>query len=169
MFGKVIGVGIGGFTMLLAGAIPVVVKLVLGGDLPDGIGGAVAGTAVWFVLGLMLYLTMSGALGALVERQEQAGAVTAPLTFVLIATFIAAQSSADTPLGTLLAYFPLTSPLMMPSRIAIGAASPVELVVSFLLLVAAIALAARVGSTIYARSIVRTGTRLTVRQALSQR
>ena len=169
LFGKVIGVGIGGFTMLLAGAIPVVVKLVLGGDLPAGIGGAVAGTVVWFALGLMLYLTMSGALGALVERQEQAGAVTAPLTFVLIATFIAAQSSADTPVGTFLAYFPLTSPLMMPARIAIGATTPVELAVSFLLLVAAIALAARVGSTIYARSIVRTGTRLTVRQALTQR
>lgn len=168
LFGKVIGVGVGGFTMLVAGAIPVVVKLVAGGDLPAGVGGAVAGTVVWFALGLMLYLTMSGALGALVERQEQAGAVTAPLTFVLIGTFIAAQSSADTALGTVLAYFPLTSPLMMPSRIAIGATSTVELVVSLLLLVAAIALAARIGSTIYARSIVRTGTRLTVREALRQ-
>ena len=149
LFGKVIGVCVVGIGTLLAVAVPVVVKLVLGGSLPEGIGGAIAGSAVWFVLGLALYLTIAGALGALAERQEQTGSVIAPLTFLLIGTFIVAQSSADSVLGTVLAYFPLTSPLMMPFRIALGEASVVEIVGSLTLLVASIVLAARVGSTIY--------------------
>jgi ABC-2 type transport system permease protein len=166
LFGKVLGVGVVGIVTLAAGALPVVVKIVVGGDLPDGIGAAVAGSALWFLFGLVLYLIIAGSLGALVERQEQSGSVVAPLTFLLIGTYIVAQSSADSTLGLVLAYFPLTSPLMVPTRIAMGVATPVELVISALLLIAAIVLAGRVGSTIYARGIVRTGRRLTVRDAL---
>ena len=166
LFGKVIGVCIVGIGTLLAVAVPVVVKMVLGGSLPEGIGEAIAGSALWFVLGLMLYLTIAGALGALAERQEQTGSVIAPLTFLLIGTFIVAQSSADSVLGTVLAYFPLTSPLMMPFRIALGEASIVEIVGSLVLLVVSIAVAARIGATIYSRAIVRTGRKLTVREAL---
>ena len=118
------------------------------------------------MLGLALYLTIAGALGALAERQEQTGSIIAPLTFLLIGTFIVAQSSADSVLGTVLAYFPLTSPLMMPFRIALGDASPVEVVVSLVLLVVSIVVAARLGATIYSRAIVRTGRKLTVREAL---
>ena len=77
MFGKVIGVGVTGVFTLLATMTPVVVRLVGGGDLPDGIGGAIAASAVWFVLGLALYLTLAASLGALVERQEEAGSVIA--------------------------------------------------------------------------------------------
>ncbi|MDQ2679050.1 MAG: ABC transporter permease [Actinomycetota bacterium] len=166
LFGKVIGVCIVGIGTLLAVAVPVIVKMVLGGSLPEGIGAAIAGSALWFLLGLALYLTIAGALGALAERQEQTGSVIAPLTFLLIGTFIVAQSSADSVLGTVLAYFPLTSPLMMPFRIALGEATVVEIVGSLVLLVLSIVAAARIGSTIYARAIVRTGRKLTIREAL---
>ena len=43
LFGKVIGVGLVGLAGLAAGAIPVVVKAVAGGDLPAGLGPAIAG------------------------------------------------------------------------------------------------------------------------------
>ena len=41
-FGKIVGVGIVGLAGLAAGAIPVVVKAVAGGDLPAGLGAAIA-------------------------------------------------------------------------------------------------------------------------------
>ncbi len=166
LFGKVIGVCAVGILTLLTVAVPVLVKLTIGGSLPEGIGSAILGSALWFVLGLTLYLTIAGSLGALAERQEQTGSVIAPLTFLLVGTFIVAQSAADTLLGTVLAYFPLTSPLMMPFRIALGESSWVEIVGSLALLVASIVVAARIGSTIYARAIVRTGRKLTLREAL---
>jgi ABC-2 type transport system permease protein len=167
MFGKILGVGAIGIATLGAGIVPVLVKLVIGGDLPSGIGATLAGSSAWFVLGLALYLTIAAALGALVERQEQAGSALAPLTFLLIATFLVAQSGADSALGTVLAYIPLTAPLIVPARIALGASSPVELATSLVLLVVSVVVVGRVGSMVYRRAIVRTGRRLKLRDVLT--
>jgi ABC-2 type transport system permease protein len=167
MFGKILGVGAIGIATLGAGIVPVLVKLVIGGDLPSGIGATLAGSSAWFVLGLALYLTIAAALGALVERQEQAGSALAPLTFLLIATFLVAQSGADSALGTVLAYIPLTAPLIVPARIALGASSPIELATSLVLLVVSVVVVGRVGSMVYRRAIVRTGRRLKLRDVLT--
>jgi ABC-2 type transport system permease protein len=168
LFGKVIGVGISGLVVLAAGIVPVAVKLVLGGDLPRGIGGALAGGAAWFALGLALYLTVAGALGALVERQEEVGSVMTPLTAVLVGTFIVAESLPESSLATVLAYVPLTSPLLVPTRIAMGVAGPVELVGSLAILVASIVVVARAGSAVYARGVVRNDRRLRLTDLLGR-
>ncbi|MEP7111859.1 MAG: ABC transporter permease [Ilumatobacteraceae bacterium] len=166
LFGKIIGVGLGGIAIMLTALAPPVAKLAVGGDLPAGLSGALAGSVIWFVLGLALYLTIAGSLGALVERQEEAGSAIAPLTGLLVGSFIIAQSSPESPLGTVLAYVPLTSPLMVPTRVAIGVSSPVELVISGVLLLLAIAAVARVGSHVYARAVVHTGRRLKLRDMM---
>jgi ABC-2 type transport system permease protein len=169
MFGKVLGVGSLGVLALLAASTPVAVKLMIGGDLPEGIGSALAGGMIWFVLGLALYLVLAAALGAMVERQEEAGTVVAPLTVMLVATFIVAQGEADTPVGTVLSYIPLSSPIVMPVRIAMGESNTFEWVASCLILVLAILLAARTGSRVYARAIVHTGRRLKLRDVIGVR
>ncbi|HOT79213.1 MAG TPA: ABC transporter permease [Microthrixaceae bacterium] len=166
LFGKVIGISVTGLLTFAAGGIPIVISLAIGSDLPPGIGGALAGGAIWFVLGMVLYLTLAGSLGSLAERQEEAGVVVAPLTFLLVGTFIAAQSAADTTFGIVLALVPLTSPLVMPARIAEGVATVPEMAASALLLVAAIALVARFGAVVYGRAIVRTGRRLKLKDVL---
>jgi ABC-2 type transport system permease protein len=166
LFGKVVGVGLVGFLTLLVGATPVLVKQAVGGSLPAGLPTAIAAGSAWFVLGLALYLTIAGSLGALVERQEEAGAAVAPLTFILIGSYLVGQSAADTTLGAVLAVFPLSSPLVMPSRIAIGAATPGEIAASLVVGLLTVGLVVRFGSTIYRRAIVRTGRRLSVREAL---
>ncbi len=167
LFGKVLGVGIVGLLTLSFGAIPVVVKLLAGGDLPAGLGGALAGSAAWFALGLALYLTTAGALGALVERQEEAGTIAAPLSIVLIGSYIVAQSAPESPLATILAYVPFSSPVVIPARLAVGASSAIEIVASLALGVAAVALAARMGATVYRRAIVQTGRRLKLTEVLA--
>jgi ABC-2 type transport system permease protein len=169
LFGKVLGVGAAGLLTTLAGALPVIVKSAAGGDLPDGLGSALAGGAAWFLLGLVLYLTVAGALGALVERQEQAATAVAPLQVLLVAGYLVAQSASDTPVGTVLAYLPLTSPLVMPSRLAVGGSSPAEMAISLALGVLAVALSLRLGASVYRRAIVRTGRRLKLREVLVSR
>jgi ABC-2 type transport system permease protein len=169
LFGKVIGVGIVGVLTLLCGIIPVAVRLSSGGSLPQGIGSALIGGSAWFVLGIAFYLTLAGALGALVERQEEAGSVVMPLTMTLVAGFFVAQSAPASSLADVLAYIPFTSPLVMPSRIAIGVASPVEMILSLVLGVVSLVVAARVGATVYQRAIVRTGKRLRIGEVLVQK
>jgi ABC-2 type transport system permease protein len=118
------------------------------------------------VLGLALYLTSAGALGALVERQEDAGSILAPLSLLLIGTYILAQSSSDDSLGAVLAIFPFTSPIIMPSRIALGVTSAPEVIASLVVGVATLLLVVRLGSIIYRRGIVQTGRKMRVSEVL---
>jgi ABC-2 type transport system permease protein len=160
LFGKVVAVGLIGAMTLLAGAVPVIIKAVAGGDLPAGLLQGLAAGAAWFVLGVALYLTLAGALGALVERQEEAGSVVAPLSIVLIASYLIGQSAPESTLGAVLSILPLTSTMVMPARIAVGAATPAEIAASLVLGVVAVVLTVRFGATVYRRAIVRTGRRL---------
>jgi ABC-2 type transport system permease protein len=165
-FGKVVGVGLVGLAGLAAGAIPVMVKAVAGGDLPAGLGPAILGGLPWMILGLVLYLTTAGALGALIERQEEAGSVLTPLSLLLIGTYVLAQSSADGSFGAVLAIFPFTSPIVMPSRIALGAASTAEIVASLAVGIVTVLFVIRLGAAIYQRGIVHTGRRLRLGEVL---
>jgi ABC-2 type transport system permease protein len=166
LFGKVLAVGFIGFLTLLAGVMPVLVKLAFGGEVLAGVPAALGAGAAWFVLGVALYLTLAGALGALVERQEEAGSTVSPLSIILVGSYLVGQSAPDTPLGGVLAVLPLTSTMVMPARIAIGAASTASIVASLVLGVLAVVLTVRIGSTVYRRAIVRTGRRLKLREVL---
>lgn len=166
LFGKVIGVGCIGLGTLLAGAIPVGVKLATGGDLPANLGPSILASSAWFVGGLALYLTLGGALGALVSRQEEAGAVVTPLTMLLVVGYFATLVAGDSALGTALAYVPLVSPMVEPYRIAVGLGSPLEYALSLALLAAAVVAVSRVATVVFRRAIVRTGHRLKLRDVL---
>jgi ABC-2 type transport system permease protein len=166
LIGKVLGVTATGVMALLAGLVPVVVKLAIGGDLPDGLGGAVAAGALWFVLGLALYLTLAGALGALVERQEEAGSAVSPLMAVLIGTFIVLQPGPASPVNDVLAYVPFSAPLVVPARLAAGVSSPFEVVASLVIGLVTVLVTYRFGAIVYQRAIVRTGRRLKLGEVL---
>lgn len=168
LFGKVIGVGCIGLVTLAAGVTPVLIRLLIVGDLPSGLGRALIGSSIWFVGGLALYLTVAGTLGALVARQEEAGAVIVPLTMLLVAGYVVSLSAGDTTVGTVLSFVPPLSPMVTPYRIAIGAGSAVEYVVSAALLVVAVVVAARVGAVVFRRAIVQTGRRLKLRDLLGR-
>jgi ABC-2 type transport system permease protein len=64
-----------------------------------------------------------------------------------------------------LAVFPLTSPLVMPARIAPGEASGQDIVASLALIDMTVVLVVRVGGVLYRRGIVHTGRRLTIPEA----
>jgi ABC-2 type transport system permease protein len=166
LVGKVVGVGSIGLVTFLAGALPITVRFALGGDLPEGVGRTLAVSGVWFLAGLVLYLTLAGSLGALVARQEEVGAVVTPLTMLLVAGYIAAISAGDSIVGLVLGVFPLTSPLVAPYRIAVGAGSPIEYAASIVILLVSIVVVGRVATVVFRRAIVRTGTRIKLRDVL---
>ena len=160
LFGKVAGVGITALLPLLAAALPVVVRLTTSDSLPPGTGSAVAAAAAWFVLGAGFYLLAAGALGALVERQEDAGSTVAVLSILLVGSYLVGQTAADSPLGVVLAYLPFSAPMVEPARLALGVSSPAEVVGSLLVSVVSLIVMARVATAVYGRAVVRTGTRL---------
>jgi ABC-2 type transport system permease protein len=166
LFGKVIGVGLIGVFTLACGTLPVIVKFAAGGSLPPGIAGTLAFGMAFFVIGIALYLTTGGALGALVGRQEEAAAAVAPLSVMLIAFYLVGQGGADSTLGAILAYVPFAAPMVMPARIALGESSPFEIAASLTIGVVTVFLVGRLSAVVYRRAIVRTGRRLKLRDAL---
>ncbi|HEY7072263.1 MAG TPA: hypothetical protein VH479_19200, partial [Acidimicrobiales bacterium] len=79
----------------------------------------------------------------------------------------AAIGSVEETWARLVSWFPLTAPLAMPTRIAMGAAVWWDPIVAAALTLAAIAALVVVGGRVYTRAILHTGSLLTVREALS--
>jgi len=178
--GKVFGVGavaftqfaavvaVGGLSLLLQGSIG---DLVLGtpgaaASLPQGLTPELLlAFGVYGLLGFLLYATLFAAAGSLVSRQEDVGAAVMPLTLLSAAGYMIGVYAA---MGILdihatwvlgLTLFPFLAPFMMLGRIAVGAAAPWEVVVSLVLLVAALGLALWVAARIYAVGVLLYGSR----------
>ena len=160
LFGKVIGMTALGTATIVVGALPIVVRTLLGGDMPEGIGVTLASSGPWFLGGIIIYLLASAMLGSLADRTEEVGGAVAPLTLILVAVYIVSLSTLETPVGAALSIIPISSPIVMPARIAIGAATTVQIVASLALLVIGVVVTARLANLVYARALVRTGKRL---------
>jgi hypothetical protein len=90
------------------------------------------------------------------------------VTVVLVLGFLvsfATIGSADTTWARLVSWFPLTAPIAMPNRIAMGAASWWDPLVAVVLTLAAIVGLVVLGGRVYTRAILHTGATLTVGQA----
>lgn len=164
LFGKVIGVGLISMIGVLALIVPIAVRAAVGASLPASTAPTIAASVVWFVLGVALYAPVSGALGALVERQEEVGTAVQPITIVLIGGYFASILAAEQAWVVVLSVLPLTSPLVLPARVARGDAELVEIALSAGALAVAAMVAVRVGGVVYRRAIVRTGHRLRLRE-----
>jgi ABC-2 type transport system permease protein len=105
-----------------------------------------------------------------VSRQEDLATVIMPLTLVLVAGFIIALQAVANPSGglaTITSFVPGLSPLVMPVRIAAGEAPWWQIVLSVVLMLAAIAAVVRFGGRIYAGALLRTGGKVKLREALA--
>ncbi len=168
--GKVLGIGLlglaqVGLTALAALAASASVKSV---DLPAVRGSVLAWAVVWFVLGYCLYAMVYGALGSLASRIEDAQAVAAPVTVVLLAGYFvsfAAIGSPDSGWARLVSYLPVTAPFAMPNRIAMGSPAWWEPVLAAVLALAAIGGLVLFGGRVYAGAILHGGPALKLREA----
>jgi ABC-2 type transport system permease protein len=186
MAGKVLGVGTvafaqyaavvvsGGLALLFQDAVA---AAVLGGgsgaSLPEGLSiWMLLAFGLYGVLGFLLYACLFAAAGSLVSRQEDVSTAVMPLTLLsgigyMIALY-ASMGTFDIRAGwlVLLSLVPFLAPFMMLSRIADGAVQPVEVVLSIVLLVAALGAALWVAARIYRAGVLLYGQRPGVRAVL---
>jgi ABC-2 type transport system permease protein len=115
----------------------------------------------FYILGLLLYSLIYATAGASVSRQTDAQAAATPIVATLLIPYMFAAgfvpNNPDGAAATLLSIFPLTAALVMPTRVAVGDPSTLELAASFFLLAPAIALVALIGGRIYAGVILSSG------------
>ena len=169
--GKVLGIGVSTLVLILAGAVPYSVAVLAGAvDLPSAVAGEVLGAVGWFVLGYGIYATAFAALGALVDRQEDLGGAIGPLTTALVVAFFAAiqaQGDPGSTLAVVTSLVPLTSPMVMPVRMAAGEAGAPEGALSIAIARATLLVLGRLGGTVSRRALLRGGRRLRLREVLN--
>ena len=169
--GKVIGVGLLGITQFTAICVAGLVSaLVAGGEgLPSSAPGTIALIAMWFVLGFAFYSVAYAALGALVSRQEDLEATTAPVNVLIIAAYWGSMAAISDPNGTwaqVAAFIPPLSPFVVPTRVVIGDMGAAGLVAAVAIELVAILIVVRVAAGIYEHAVMRIGAPISLRSAL---
>lgn len=168
--GKVLGLGISTLIIVLSGALPFAGAILAGWvDVPSAAATDVIAAVGWFVLGYTIYAVGFGALGALVDRQEDLGTAVGPLSAILVLSYLATIQAAADPnstLATVVSIIPFSAPMVMPIRIGSEAASLAEIAAAVGLSLLTIAVLARFGGVVYRRALLRGGQRLKVTQLL---
>ena len=189
--GKVIGIGVAGLTQAFLVLLPALLVLVL----EDRIGvallgpsgavapslsslsiGLLAAFTGYYVLGFTLYALIYAAAGSLVSRAEDLQMLALPLSLIAVVGYLAAiltLTGGVTGFVRLASFVPFWSPFVMLTRIAVGRASLAEVLISYVLLVAAIGFTYVLAIRVYAAGVLlygqKPGLRMLVAAALGLR
>lgn len=114
-----------------------------------------AGFAAFFLLGYLQVSTMFAAVGSLVNRTEDLGALAGPLVIPIVAAFLIAMTALaapDTPVVIITSFVPLIAPFVMFARIVVSDVPAWQVMLSL-----AINIAATWGIAVLAGKIYRVG------------
>ncbi|HEX9041770.1 MAG TPA: ABC transporter permease [Trebonia sp.] len=174
LIGKVLGIGL----LALAQAVAMVVVFVVAGfatgsSLVHGATlGAVLAGGGFVVLGYAFYCTAYAAAGSLVSRQSDVNSTVLPVQLPLIVayalSFTVIYANGANTFYHVLGFLPPTSPIAMPVLYAAGDVPAWQVVVSAVVCAAGTVWMARLAAKIYANSILRTGPRISFRQAIRE-
>ncbi len=118
-------------------------------------GADLAGFAAFFLLGYLQVSTMFAAVGSLVNRTEDLGALAGPLVIPIVAAFLIAMTALgapNTPVVIIASFIPLIAPFVMFARIVVSDVPSWQIVLSL-----AINIAATYGIAVLAGKIYRVG------------
>lgn len=167
--GKVIGNSVLAFGQTALIGLAAVLGLAITGQsgLLGLLGPAIAWFVVFFVFGFVLIAALYSASAALVSRQEDVGSVTSPVTtLVMLPYFLVIFFNSNEAVMAVMSYVPFSAPIGMPLRLFLGDAEWWEPLVSLVILLATTAVVVVIGSRIYANSLLRTGPRVKLADAL---
>lgn len=167
--GKILGNSILALGQVIAiAALTSVGMLATGQDLLLGeLGTALIWFAILFAFGFVLLASLYAALASLVSRQEDVASAVSPVMWLVMIPYIAIiMFNTNVKVLAIMSYIPFSAPVGMPMRLYLGTAEWWEPVVSLGILVVAIAIVWWLGARIYERSILRTGAKVKLKDAL---
>ena len=170
--GKVIGNSVLAFGQIALIAVIATIGLLVTEQTPllSAVGPAVLWFVVFFLFGFVLLAALFAATASLVSRQEDVGAVTSPVTMlVMIPYFLVILFNDNSTVLGIMSYVPFSAPVGMPMRLFLGEAQWWEPIASLLILLATTAVTIVIGSRIYSNSLLRMGGRVKLMDALRGR
>ena len=168
--GKILGNSILALGQVIAiAALTSVGMLATGQDLLLGeLGTALIWFAILFAFGFVLLASLYAALASLVSRQEDVASAVSPVMWLVMIPYIAIiMFNTNVKVLAIMSYIPFSAPVGMPMRLYLGTAEWWEPVVSLGILFVAIAIVWWLGARIYERSILRTGAKVKLKDALA--
>ena len=168
--GKVLGNSVLALGQIVAIAVLAALGLmVIGQDvLLSDLGPSVLWFLVFFAVGFVLLASMYAAAASLVSRMEDTGAVLAPLIYlVMVPYFLVIFFYDNAVVLTTMSYVPFSAPVGMPMRVFLGEAQWWEPLVSLVILAVSTMLVVALGARIYQNSLLRTGGRVKLKEALA--
>jgi ABC-2 type transport system permease protein len=172
MAGKVLGNSLLAFAQIAAIVLLAAAGLAATGQqsLLSSLGPSLVWFVVFFVFGFVMLAALYAATASLVSRQEDVGSVTSPVMVLIMLPYFLVIFFNDNPLVLgIMSYVPFSAPVGMPMRIFLGDAAWWEPLASLALLLLVTTLVIALGSRIYANSLLRTGARVKLKDALSGR
>ena len=172
--GKIIGLGslaLGQLLIIVAGLV-VGLLVVQDIEIPSGVWGSVPLLLITFILGYAFYAAMYAALGSTVSRQEDAQTAQLPAMLPLIIGYGIAASSVANPdsiVVTLASFIPLTSPVVLPFRVALAEPPLWEIILSLALLAISAPLMLQLAGKIYRSTLLNIGARIPITMAFQNR
>ena len=168
--GKIIGIGVLGLCQLLviAGFAIGLGTLTHAIDVPGTAIGAAALDIGWFILGYAFYASLFAAAGSLVTRIEELQNVIVPINLTILVSFIISVGSLqdpNSPIAVAASILPVSAALAMPVRIVVGAATGWQIALSLTLLIGSAIALVPVGARLYEGAVLRTGSRVKLRDA----
>jgi ABC-2 type transport system permease protein len=168
--GKIIGIGVLGLAQLITIAgFAICLALVTGTHLVHASAIWAALLVIgWFILGYAFYASLFAAAGSLVSRMEELQNVIVPINLTILVSFIISIGSLQDPNSTLAvvaSILPVSAALAMPVRIVLGAATGWQIALSLTLLIGSGIALVPIGARLYAGAVLRTGSRVKLRDA----
>ncbi len=178
--GKVFGVGAVGLTqqiiwigttyVLLKVRAPIMAKLgapTVSFSLPDISLGAGILFLLFFLLGFVFYSSLYAAVGSSVNSESEARQAASPLMIMIVSTGVFIQPVLLNPTGTtakVLSLIPISSPIIMPIRMAVTGVPTLEMAASLFFLAVGCLAALWLASRIYRVGLLMYGKRPTMRE-----
>ena len=173
--GKVVGIGLVGLVQLaIIGAVGLIlIESTHVVTIPAVGAGVIVGGLLWFVLGFSLYAILFAAAGSLVSRVQEVQMATLPVIMALLVGYLAGFAvvlpDPGSPASTVLSVVPFLAPVLMPERMATGDALAWQVVLAVALTLVAIGAATWLAARIYGNSVLKTGARVRLGEALQGR
>ncbi|WP_165063228.1 ABC transporter permease [Marisediminicola senii] len=168
--GKVIGNSLLAFGQIILITTVASIGLLVTGQqsLLGQVGPAVGWFVLFFVFGFVLLAALFAASGSLVSRVEDVGTVISPVMTLVMIPYLGVILFNDNALVlAVMSYVPFSAPVGMPMRLFLGTAEWWEPLLSLAILILTTAGAIALGARIYSNALLRTGSRVRLRDAIA--
>ncbi|MFC9441275.1 MULTISPECIES: ABC transporter permease [Brevibacterium] len=171
MFGKVIACSVLAFAQVALTAVAVLVGAAISGN--DLVLGRLADPIAWFiplfVVGFVMIAALYAAAASMVSRSEDLGSTSTPIMMLILLPYMGVVLFSDNEaIMAVLSYIPFSAAVAVPMRVFMGTTAWWEPLVSLAILSLTTVLALLLATRIFEQSILKSGPKVSWKQALGR-